>query len=130
MEGRVSHDDYSGLLKMTADGVMDINRARREYSRGLRLCVEQPQCANGFLDELEDVLRPYRGLGCPVNLDYESQSARTLIRLGESWRVQPDDELLLSLRHLLGEDRVTLVYDDKRNRKRLTEQHEPSIPGF
>ena len=112
MEGRVSHDDYSGLLKMTADGVMDINRARREYSRGLRLCVEQPQCANGFLDELEDVLRPYRGLGCPVNLDYESQSARTLIRLGESWRVQPDDELLLSLRHLLGEDRVTLVYDD------------------
>ncbi|TDT37785.1 DNA polymerase III alpha subunit [Halospina denitrificans] len=112
MEGRVSHDDYSGSLKMTADGVMDINRARREYSRGLRLCVEQPQCANGFLDELEDVLRPYRGPGCPVNLDYESPSARTLIRLGENWRVQPDDELLLSLRHLLGEDRVTLVYDE------------------
>ena len=112
MEGRVSHDDYSGSLKMTADGAMDINRARREYSGGLRLRVAQPQCGNGFLDELEDVLRRYRGRGCPVNLDYESPRARTLIRLGESWRVQPDDELLLSLRHLLGEDHVMLVYDE------------------
>ena len=112
MEGRVSHDDYAGTLKMTADGVMDINRARREYSRGLRLKVARPQCGNGLLDELEDVLRPYRGPGCPVNLDYESERARTRIQLGENWRVQPDDELLLSLRHLLGEDRVTLVYDE------------------
>ena len=112
LEGRVSHDDYSGSLKMTADGVMDINAARRQYSHGIRLAVDRPQCANGFLDHLEEVLRPYRGNGCPVNLAYHSPDASTLIRLGEDWQVQPDDELLLSLRHLLGDDRVSLVYDD------------------
>ncbi|MGM0434627.1 MAG: OB-fold nucleic acid binding domain-containing protein, partial [Pseudomonadota bacterium] len=112
LEGRISYDDYSGSLKMTADGVMDINAARRQYSHGIRLAVDRPQCANGFLDHLEEVLRPYRGNGCPVNLAYYSPDASTLIRLGEDWQVQPDDELLLSLRHLLGDDRVTLVYDE------------------
>ena len=111
LEGKVSHDDYSGSLKMTVDTVMDITQARMNYSQELRLALKKPQCANGLLDELQEVLRPYRANGCRVSVDFQADEARTLINLGDSWQVHPDDELLLSLRHLLGDDRVTLVYD-------------------
>ena len=112
LEGKVTYDDYSGSLKMRADSVMDMTQARRQYSRGLRLAVDQQQCGNGLLDELGQTLQPYRGDGCPVSLDYSRSDARSLIRLGDAWQVSPEDELLLNLRHLLGDDRVAMMYDD------------------
>ncbi|MFE8073120.1 DNA polymerase III subunit alpha [Marinobacteraceae bacterium S3BR75-40.1] len=111
IEGNVSHDDYSGALKMRADDVYDVAEARRRYSRGLRLELHEQQFGNGLLDELKEVLQPYRAEGCPVSVAYQRSDAKTLIRLGEEWRVQPDDELIVGLKHLLGDDRVSVVYD-------------------
>lgn len=112
LEGKVTYDDYSGSLKMRADTVMDMTQARRQFSKGLRLGVDKSQCGNGLLDELSQTLQPYRAPGCPISLDFSRPDARALVRLGDEWQVQPDDELLLSLRHLLGDDQVIMVYDD------------------
>ena len=44
-------------------------------------------------------------------IEYSSDNASTRIELGESWRVQPDDDLLLELKYLVGDQSVELVYD-------------------
>jgi len=111
VEGQVSHDDYSGQMKMRVSSVMDVATARQQFSRGIRLALHADQLQNGLLDKLDDTLRPFRNEGSPVWIEYSSAEARTRIELGESWRVQPDDNLLFELRHLVGEKSVELVYD-------------------
>ncbi|PSF14909.1 DNA polymerase III subunit alpha [Marinobacter shengliensis] len=111
VEGQVSHDDYSGQMKMRVSSVMDVATARQQFSRGIRLALHAEQLQNGLLDKLDDTLRPFRNEGSPVWIEYSSADARTRIELGESWRVQPDDNLLFELRHLVGEKSVELVYD-------------------
>ncbi|MFB2705650.1 MULTISPECIES: DNA polymerase III subunit alpha [Marinobacter] len=111
VEGQVSHDDYSGQMKMRVSSVMDVATARQQFSRGIRLALHAEQLQNGLLDKLDDTLRPFRNEGSPVWIEYSSAEASTRIELGESWRVQPDDNLLFELRHLVGEKSVELVYD-------------------
>ncbi|WP_372964095.1 DNA polymerase III subunit alpha [Marinobacter sp.] len=111
VEGQVSHDDYSGQMKMRVSSVMDVATARQQFSRGIRLALHADQLQNGLLDKLDDTLRPFRNDGSPVWIEYSSAEARTRIELGESWRVQPDDNLLFELKHLVGDQSVELVYD-------------------
>jgi len=111
VEGQVSHDDYSGQMKMRVSSVMDVATARQQFSRGIRLALHADQLQNGLLDKLDDTLRPFRNEGSPVWIEYSSAEASTRIELGPSWRVQPDDNLLFELKHLVGEMSVELVYD-------------------
>ncbi|PSF05449.1 DNA polymerase III subunit alpha [Marinobacter fuscus] len=111
VEGQVSHDDYSGQMKMRVSSVMDVATARQQFSKGIRLALESGQLQNGLLDKLDTTLRPFRNEGSPVWIEYRSPQASTRIELGESWRVQPDDALLFELRHLVGDKAVELVYD-------------------
>lgn len=111
LEGQVSHDDYSGQMKMRVSSVMDVATARQSFSRGIRLSLQASQLQNGLLDKLDTTLRPFRNDGSPVWIEYRSDQACTRIELGESWKVQPDDSLLLELRYLVGDNQVELVYD-------------------
>jgi len=111
VEGQVSHDDYSGQMKMRVSSVMDVATARQQFSRGIKLALRSEQLQNGLLDKLDDTLRPFRSEGSPVWIEYLSAEASTRIELGESWRVQPDDTLLFELKHLVGDQSVELVYD-------------------
>ncbi len=111
VEGQVSHDDYSGQMKMRVSSVMDVATARQQFSRGLKLTLKSSQLQNGLLDKLDSTLRPFRCEGSPIWIEYCGDQAQTRIELGESWRVQPNDELLLELKYLMGEKSVELVYD-------------------
>src|SRR5690606_3670013 len=111
VEEQVSHDDYSGQMKMRVSSVMDVATVRQQFSRGIKLALRSEQLQNGLLDKLDDTLRPFRSEGSPVWIEYLSAEASTRIELGESWRVQPDDTLLFELKHLVGDQSVELVYD-------------------
>lgn len=111
LEGQVSHDDYSGQMKMRVSSVMDVATARQSFSRGICLNLRADQLQNGVLDRLDETLRPFRSDGSPVWIEYQSEQARTRIELGDTWKVQPDDTLLLELRYLVGDKQVELVYD-------------------
>jgi len=111
VEGQVSHDDYSGQMKMRVNSVMDVASARQQFSRGLQLKLNENQLGNGLLDSLEQLLAPHRCEGSPVWIEYTSPAASTRIELGSSWRVEPNDNLLLELKYLVGDRGVELVYD-------------------
>jgi len=59
---------------------------------------------------LRETLAAYRGGGLSVQLMYCRPGATGRLLLGEDWRVQPTDELLKRLRHLLGAEMVQVSY--------------------
>ncbi|WLQ17442.1 DNA polymerase III subunit alpha [Hahella aquimaris] len=110
VEGVVGEDDYSGGLSVRAKMTSDIGQARLKFAKELILFVHEKDFNNGFIDELGGVLGEHRAEGCPVLINYETETARTRLRLAEDWRVNPSDELIQGLRYLLGKERVQLRY--------------------
>ncbi|MDX5299104.1 MAG: OB-fold nucleic acid binding domain-containing protein, partial [Gammaproteobacteria bacterium] len=111
VEGEVSHDDYSGTLKLRANQVYDVTTARTRFSKGLEIRVDAQQLqAKDFMPRLEKLLSAWKG-DSEVSLRYQQAQARARVRLGQAWRVQPDDELIQGLTLLLGDGRVSLVYE-------------------
>jgi DNA polymerase-3 subunit alpha len=108
VEGKVSRDDYSGGLRVTADKVFDLNAARTWFARELHLsCNGQ---SDGF--RLKELLGPYRSGegGCPVRISYHNGLATCEISLGDGWRVQLRDHLIESLGQWLQPSSVQVLY--------------------
>lgn len=106
VEGKVTHDEFSGGLRVSAEKLYDINMLRGQYARGLRLnCNGQSSGSR-----LRDLLAPYRNGRCPVAVVYASRGAQCEIDLGESWRVNPDERLIESLALWLKPENVDVLY--------------------
>jgi DNA polymerase-3 subunit alpha len=127
LHGKVSRDDFSGGWRITAERVLDLSRARQEHVRALLLRM------NGGSDgqRLRTLLQPYlarpatqapgdvfsaddddlpRAPGCPIEIHYRNAAARCAVRLGDAWRIRPDDALLAQLREWLTPEGVELRY--------------------
>ncbi len=99
-EGGLNMDEFSGMLRVTAEKLYTIEQAREMFARSIQLTLngndasDQPR----FIEQLAEILKPYCGGVCPVTVRYRSDRAKASIQLGDDWRVYPADELLLRLR--------------------------------
>jgi DNA polymerase-3 subunit alpha len=110
VEGGLAADDFSGGYRVRAKHIYDMDHARETYGRGLEICINQAQGANGFLDKLASTLKSYQPGRCPVWVQYQGKLASTRMCLGDDWKVQPSDQLLQRLQSLLGPEQVRLIY--------------------
>ncbi|WP_323000435.1 OB-fold nucleic acid binding domain-containing protein, partial [Castellaniella sp.] len=108
IQGRVSHDDYSGGLRVSADDLYDLQRIRETRARSLRLSV--PDALEPA--QLQELLGPWRSQesGVPVELRLRRQDFSCLLRLGDDWRVRMDDALIAGARQWLSYDQVEVFY--------------------
>jgi DNA polymerase-3 subunit alpha len=105
--GKVSEDRFSGGLRISAEKVMDIGRARVQFSQGLRLTLQ----ASTDTKKLQELLKPHLNAdGCPVLISYQNAEASAELYLSDQWRVNPDDNLRLSLGEWLSPKNVTIEY--------------------
>ena len=107
VSGRVSEDRFAGGLRVTAEKVMDIGEARIRYAQGLRIKI------NGAVDnkQLQTLLDPHlNSQGCPVLVQFESDTAAVELRFSDQWRVSPNDELHQKLSELFSAEKVAVVY--------------------
>ena len=105
VEGSLGLDSFSGNLRLNVDKVLDITQARGAFARGIELvwdAASNPQAAAVLPERLLAVLQPYQGGACPVDMAYLASSAKAVLRLGDSWRVHPSEELMVRLKHLPG----------------------------
>ncbi|MGB1272155.1 MAG: OB-fold nucleic acid binding domain-containing protein, partial [Endozoicomonas sp.] len=109
VEGEVSHDDYSGSLKVRAKKVMKLVDARSYYARQLVLEVKSDQVDASFSGRLSALLSGQPGQ-LPVRVDFAKEDALASLALGEQWRVSPSDELVLELRQWLGKKAARVEY--------------------
>ena len=112
VHGKVSRDEFSGGFRIVAERLFDLAGARARFARGLRLSLngEASTAAPAAAKKLRELLGPYRNGPCPVNVRYRNGTAIAELRLGDEWRVTPDDGLIAALGDWLKEENVEVVY--------------------
>lgn len=113
IKGKVSFDDYSGGLRITADEIYDLQLAREARARSLRLLLTEP---NYNTEKLYQLLNPFRAEpennipGVAVELALDNSQYECQVRLGAEWRVRLADVMLENLEQWLGADAVEINY--------------------
>ncbi|WP_342243141.1 DNA polymerase III subunit alpha [Pseudomonas sp. OTU5201] len=109
VEGEVSHDDFSGGLRLRAKRVLSLEEARTGLAESLRMKVDFSALQGDRLRWLAELCGRHRG-SCPLTLDYSGNDAKALLQFGDDWRVAPADALIQALRDQFGRDNVFLHY--------------------
>jgi DNA polymerase-3 subunit alpha len=114
VEGRISNDDFSGGIRVSARKLYDLASARSAHASMLKLSC------NGQSDavKLTHILSAYRkNTGqpdkklCPVKIEYHNAQGQASLMLGDAWRVELQDELLQHLRAWLSVENVKILYN-------------------
>jgi len=110
VDGQVSHDDYSGGLKMRADSVIDLSEARQAKIRAIRLNLYNQEVNPKFAGELKTILQGHQKGPCVLEVSYHKPPMAAKYLFGEQWGVAPTDELMDDLRAICGNSNVELEY--------------------
>lgn len=114
IEGRISNDDFSGGIRVSARKLYDLATARSAHASMLKLSC------NGQSDavKLTHILSAYRNNAgqpdkklCPVKIEYHNAQGQASLMLGDAWRVELQDELLQHLRAWLSVENVKILYN-------------------
>lgn len=109
VEGEVSHDDFSGGLRLRAKRVLSLEEARTGLAESLRMKVDFSALQGDRLRWLAELCGRHRG-SCPLTLDYSGNDAKAVLQFGDDWRIAPADALIQALRDQFGRDNVFLHY--------------------
>jgi DNA polymerase-3 subunit alpha len=112
-EGNLLIDDFSGMLRLTADKIYDIEHARATFARCLSFEWHQEKMQislSEFIIQLEAITTDYQGGNCPIIIHYFSKKARVKLQLGEKWRVFATDTLILHLQRFSSINSVVMNY--------------------
>jgi DNA polymerase III subunit alpha len=113
IEGRISHDDFSGGNRVNANKIFTLPTARSTYASMLKIsCNGQSDAA-----KLTTILRPYckseddgKRL-CPIKIEYHNATSYAALMLGDNWRVELQDDLIRHLEGWLSKENVKILYN-------------------
>lgn len=105
--GIITHDSFSGGIKMVADKLNNIEQIRQQLLRYLLLALSESDQDKLIL--LKNILKANSG-HCKVIIRYKNDAAQGTLILGSEWRVTPSDHLLHALYTLLGQENIFLIY--------------------
>lgn len=108
VQGKVSEDRFSGGLRVTAEKVMDIASARIQYAKAVTISLQATADMNALMATLQAAVRPD---GSPVVVQYRNPKGVSELRLGEQWRINPDDNIRQKLIDLYSEQNVQIAYE-------------------
>jgi DNA polymerase-3 subunit alpha len=108
VSGKAELDAYSGGMRVTADELYDFASARAAFAKRLDIFCSIDDKVR--VPQLAELLKPWRGGKCPVQINYRNLIGSAPLRLGEAWQVTLPEELLENLRALCGTQNVQVVY--------------------
>jgi DNA polymerase III subunit alpha len=108
VQGKVSEDRFSGGLRVTAEKVMDIAAARIQYAKSVTISLQASADVKALMATLQAAVRPD---GSPVVVQYRNPKGVSELRLGEQWRINPDDNIRQKLIDLYSEQNVQIAYE-------------------
>lgn len=110
VKGKASHDHYSGGIRLSADELFDIEQARSNLARHLRLQLDSQLLTAGMVKKLKQVLAPSEDGQCGVGFEYCSGTGRCELEIGQQWRIRPSKMMLDQLAELIGRSNVKMIY--------------------
>ena len=108
VEGKVTKSMYdeSESLRISAENIFDMQKAREQFARALKITCNGQSSG----EKLRALLTPHLNGPCPVEIEYFNKDARCEMKLGEQWKVHPRDELIASLGEWVKPENVRLIY--------------------
>jgi DNA polymerase III subunit alpha len=110
IRGKVSHDDFSGGLRVIVDELLSIDEARK-HVRSMTLSMNGQADSHKLRTILAPHLAPNQPGSCAISIRYNNGSAEVDIPLPETWRVRVSEPLIESLYNWLTPGNVDLKYD-------------------
>ncbi len=110
VEGEVQYDDFSGGNRMTARNIIDMGEARSHFAHAVEVDLDATKVDPQWLANFQEALTPWKAGAVPVVLNYAQPQAKAQFKLGDEWRVNPTDELMLALETLTGSDKVRILF--------------------
>jgi len=109
IEGEVSHDDYSGMLKMTARNILELSEAREHYAKAIQIKLSINHFTPDIIPKLSHCLQEYTG-SLPVSIVYSNKNARAALWLDSSHTLSPSNECITMLETVAGKGNVNVIY--------------------
>ncbi len=118
VEGSLNSDYTTGAVRLRVEKLHNMESARHQFLRHLKLSINKSQTGNGLLDQLDELLpSSLQSSGgsqingqCPVFVSYHTDSEKVQLRLGPNVNPPLADEDLKQLKKVLGDNNVMLVY--------------------
>jgi len=114
VEGRVSHDDFTGGNRVSAMKVNDLLTIQSAKAALLSIALKQPD--DGV--KLKALLKPYcngafdsRINKCKVRVEYENHKGKVELLLGSDWDVTLHEELIIGLSKTFHDENVKIIYN-------------------
>jgi DNA polymerase-3 subunit alpha len=109
-ETEVSYDNYSGGIRCRVKSLIDIEHARNKYAKYVRLKLLNHKDTKRFNDILNAGQLGFSEDGVSILIDYQREDARGRVRLGDQWKLSPDDATVSALRSEFGHEHVEILY--------------------
>jgi DNA polymerase-3 subunit alpha len=110
IRGKVSHDDFSGGLRVIVDELLSIDEARK-HVRLMTLSMNGQADSEELRRILAPHLAPNQSGSCPIMIRYSNGVGEVSTMLPDKWRVRVTEPLIESLNEWLKPDNVALQYD-------------------
>ncbi|VAW81210.1 DNA polymerase III alpha subunit [hydrothermal vent metagenome] len=110
IKGKIGPDTFTGGVRVLAESVYSIEEARVRFGQRLMIQLQQTDDGQSMIQSLASVMSPFRQGSCPVWIAYTGEQASANLPLGEKWQVNPTDDLLDSLRAIIGKEAVWIQY--------------------
>ncbi len=110
VKGKASHDHFSGGIRLSADELFDIEQARSNLARHLRVRLDAQQLDAGLVQNLRSVLEPSDEGQCGVDFEYRSENGICQLEMAQEWRIRPTKIMVEQLATLIGPSNIKLIY--------------------
>ncbi|WP_019868585.1 DNA polymerase III subunit alpha [Methylovulum miyakonense] len=109
-EGALAIDSFANALRLNVEKVYTIEQARSAFARSLQVQWSATGPERATISKLAAILQDFKGGQCPLELNYQSPVAKAALRLGDGWRVNASDGLVVKLCALFGKGNVEIKY--------------------
>ena len=110
VKGKASYDHFSGGVRLSADELFDIETARSQLARHMRIQLSHDQLSANHIQQLRAILEPNDEGQCGVGFEYRGANGYCQIEVDHNWRVVPNKVMLDKLDQLVGLPRIRLIY--------------------
>ena len=111
IEGEASHDDFSGGVRVAAKRILPIAMLRHERAKFLQLVLNQDFLRDqANIQKLKSTLVEYKDGKVAVKLSVLKEGVITDLALPQTWHIQPDANLIDTLKAWLGQEQVSLIF--------------------
>ena len=110
VKGKASYDHFSGGVRLSADELFDIEQARSQLARHMRIQLNHESLDSELIQTLRQVLSPNEEGQCGVGFEYRGPSGRCQLEVANDWRIVPTKVMLDQLDNLVGMPNIRLIY--------------------